>query len=196
MADPVEEPARKKTPRFVAVPSEDEEDEQPEEEQESKEEEQDEQVVPAPVLKTESTANTDEEKAVRKRKVSEAVLAHCARMRELRKTKPKEVSVAQRKAKAREIKREVEKKEAEKIDQLYEEVVVKPKQKQQIAAPKPVAAPPAFKDILDVKSYYKNKYKTKYGKAPPPEREHHKPEYDRRKLLRRAMDSIEFFSFF
>ena len=109
--------------------------------------------------------------------------------------KPKEISKTEVKRRVKEIKKTVEKKEAEKINTIYEEVVVEPKLK--AAAPKSVAAQPAFKDILDVKTYYKTKYRNKYGVSkappPPPEPEYEEPEYDQRELLRQAMNSVRFF---
>jgi hypothetical protein len=131
-----------------------------------------EEVVPAPILKTKSSATIEEEKAVRKKKESEAVLRHCERMRELKKSKPpskKEYSKTVMKQKAKEIQREVVKQEAKKIDKLYEEVVEKkskPQLKPAASPPPPTVAPPSFRDMMDIKSYYKKKYKSKYGATP------------------------------
>jgi hypothetical protein len=130
----------------------------------SEDEAEEEEVVPAPKLKTKSTAVSEEEKEVRKQKVSQAVLDHCARMRELRKSKPPQVSKVKMKAKAKETQPEVVKHEAEKIDKLYEEVVEK-KQKPQskpISVPRPAVphipapTPPSLRDIIEVKNFYKS----------------------------------------
>ncbi|GAQ90179.1 hypothetical protein KFL_006090050 [Klebsormidium nitens] len=103
--------AKKK--RFHIDSSDDEETEEQQQEEESEleeeQEEQEDEVVPAPVLKTKSTAKTEEEKEVRKRKVSQAVLDHCRRMREMRSKnpKPKEICKTEVKKKVKAIKRKL-----------------------------------------------------------------------------------------
>jgi hypothetical protein len=107
--------------------------------------------------------------------------------------KPKELSLTEARRKAKEIKQTVEKREIEKVNKIYKEVVVKPKQRIAVPPPPPpAAAPPSFRDIIDVKTFYKSKYKAKYQPKQPilaPEDSTH----DRRELLRQAMDSFTFF---
>jgi hypothetical protein len=132
-----------------------------------------------------------EEQKVKKKEVSAKVAEHMSKMRDASLKKRQERAKIKQDLTNKElfIKKEKEKEKSERVNKEYEETVEKPKKVvSHVDKPEPVH----FKDLLDVKTYYKNKYKKKYSPHVIQEESKPEPQIDHNELMRRAMNSVRF----